>query len=306
MDRPAIETYELTKIYGNGVKALDKVSLKIEENSITSILGPNGAGKTTLLRILSTQLLPTSGRAYIYGYDVVKDASKIREFIAVVPQDGRPYLMVTPWDEIYFGARIRGFSRDEARKRTIEILKLLDLYEFRDTKIIKLSGGQRQKVLIGRTLVSDAAILFLDEPTIGLDPLSRRVIWKDIMKLKEEGKTIILTTHYMDEAEFLSDYVYIIHKGRILAEGSVDSLKASIKNDSLIYLESNGKSVSLPNRWEVRRIGNKYMVRSRNDEELIEIIQYAVKNKIKLYIKPTTLEDVFIDLVGEDYEKESG
>ena len=296
----AVYTINLTKIYGNGVEALRDVNIRIRENTITSILGPNGAGKTTLLRILSTQLQPTSGEAYVLGYNVVYEADRIRRHIAVVPQEGRPVLMVTPWDEIYFGARIRGFSRDEARRRTIEILKLLDLYDVKDRKIIKLSGGQKQKVLIGRTLVSDADILFLDEPTIGLDPISRRRIWSDIVKLRDMGKTILLTTHYMDEAEALSDYIYIIHEGRIIAGGRVDELKSLIDVPIIVYVEG-GDQLDIDNiGCEVSRIGNKLLLKPRDRVEALELVKYALEKGIRIEVRPPSLEDVFLSLVGGD------
>lgn len=299
----AVETRNLVKIYNGRVKALDSVNINIETGKITCLLGPNGAGKTTFLRVIATQLLPTSGEAYVLGYDVIKEAKKIRRHIAVVPQEGRPYFMVTPFDELYMGARILGFSRSEARDRALEILKKLDLYEVRFTKIIKLSGGQRQKVLLGRTLVSDADILFLDEPTLGLDPVSRRAIWNDILNLKREGKTILLTTHYMEEAETLADYLYIMNKGKVISEGRVGDIISSIGFDTAVYIMTDSSSAGEKlSQYEYEQVGNKFLVKVRDKNELYDIVRLAVENGYIITIKQPSLEDVFIKLVGE-YEE---
>ena len=299
MGKFAVETYKLSKIYRNGVQALRSVDINIEAGKITCLLGPNGAGKTTFLRIIATQLLPTSGEAYVLGYDVIKEADKIRKHIAVVPQEGRPYLMVTPFDELYMGARIRGFSRSEARARALTILKKLNLYEVRYTKIINLSGGQRQKVLLGRTLVSEADILFLDEPTIGLDPVSRRAIWNDILNLKKEGKTILLTTHYMEEAEALADYLYIINRGRVVSEGKVEDIISSIGVDTAVYIIADpisaGEKLS---NYRYEQVGNRFLVKVRNKNELYDLVRIALDNGYVITIKQPSLEDVFIKLVG--------
>ena len=303
----AVKTIELKKTYKNGVEALKGIDIEIRRNRITCLLGPNGAGKTTFLRIIATQLLPTSGEAYVLGYDVVEDAEEIRKHVAVVPQEGKPFNMVTPWDEIYFGARIRGFSRAEARRKTEEILKLLGIFEQRNTKILHLSGGQKQKVLIGRTLVSDADILFLDEPTIGLDPISRRIIWEDIIRLKESGKTILLTTHYMEEAEALADELYLINKGRLLTSGTVSSILSSIDMDTVVYIIGDDSVESSLDGWDYEKIGNKYLVKVEDRSDLYILVKMAVEKGYMITVRPPSLEDVFIKLVGGDvYEEKSG
>ncbi len=295
----AVETKRLVKVYRNGVRALDSVDIDIPMGRITCLLGPNGAGKTTFLRIIATQLLPTSGEAFVFGYDVIKEADEIRSRIAVVPQEGRPYLMVTPLDELYMGARIRGFSRDEARRRALDILRRLDLYEVRNQKIIRLSGGQRQKILLGRTLVSDADLLFLDEPTIGLDPVSRRSLWEDILNLKKMGKTILLTTHYMDEAEALADKLYIINKGRVVASGGVSDIISSVGLKTAVYIIADSPGVEEElSGYRFEHIGNKYLVYVEDRKDLFDLVKLAVENGYIITIKQPSLEDVFIKLVG--------
>ncbi len=295
----AVYTNKLVKVYSSGVRALDGVNIEIPRGKITCLLGPNGAGKTTFLRIIATQLLPTSGEAYVMGYDVVEEAERIRELIAVVPQEGRPYLMVTPFDELYMGARIRGFSREEARRKALDILRRLDLYEFKDQKIIKLSGGQRQKVLLGRTLVSDAEILFLDEPTIGLDPVSRRHLWNDILSLKDEGKTILITTHYMEEAEAIADYLYIIHRGKVIASGRVSDIISTLGYEMVVYMIADEwEAAEKLSRFRYEKIGNKYMIQVDDKKDLFDLVRIAVENGYVITIKQPSLEDVFVKLVG--------
>lgn len=299
----AVASRNLVKIYSNGVKALDRVSINIETGKIACLLGPNGAGKTTFLRIIATQLLPTSGEAYVLGYDVIGEANMIRKHIVVVPQEGRPYYMVTPFDELYMGARIKGFSRSDARARALDILKKLDLYDVRFTKIINLSGGQRQKVLLGRALVSDAEILFLDKPTIGLDPVIRRAIWTDIINLKKEGKTILLTTHYMEEAEALADYLYIINKGRVISKGMVPDIISSIGFDIAVYIIADSSSAREKlQQYDYEQVGNKFLVKVKDKNELYDLVRLALDNGFIITIKQPSLEDVFIKLVGEDEE----
>ncbi len=307
----AVVTRDLVKIYKGGVKALDGVSISVGEGEIACLLGPNGAGKTTLVRIIATQLLPTSGEAYVFGYNVIDESNKVRELISVSPQEGRVYLTTTPWDEVYFAARIRGFNRGEARRRTEEVLKRLDLWEYRNKKNLELSGGMRQKVYIGRVLVSDARLLILDEPTIGLDPIARRNLWRYIRELKNEGRTILLTTHYMEEAEELADRIYLINHGRILASGSLDevlsiigrkyviqldySIRETISDSDLEYICELGVYSVDPNAGRIR-------VEVEDPDKLLKLVKYAVDRNFTLTIKQPTLEDVFIKLVGREVE----
>lgn len=219
----AVESFNLNKIYKDSPKkALDDVSIILESGKISTILGRNGAGKTTFVRICSTQLLPTSGKINVFGNDVVSSPEKVRKIISIVPQEGRPLRALTPWDHIYNWLKIRGESTTFAKKQTSDVLNQLDLYFAKDIPVLNLSGGMKQKILIGMAMATETPLLFLDEPTIGLDPLSRRQVWSLIKDWKNKGRTIILTTHYMDEAELLSDHIFIIDKGRIISKGSYD------------------------------------------------------------------------------------
>lgn len=296
----AIVTENLTKIYGNGTKALDNVSVNIKDKGITCILGKNGAGKTTFLRIIGTQLFPTSGKFTVLGYDGIKEADKIREKIAVVPQEARTFNLYTPWDHVYYYALLRGMSRITAKQETKRVLEELGLYDIRNKMCFELSGGLRQRVLIAMALVSNAEIMLLDEPTIGLDPLARREVWSYIKKLPLMGHTILLTTHYLDEAELLADDIIIINNGKIILHGTPEELKKSITSKFTIILEGyNNKELKIE-KLEINKIeyGSKIMIHANDEEELLEIIKYAIKNKLKIQVYPTTLEDVFLKSVG--------
>ena len=296
-----VETYDLHKTYRNGVQALRGVSIKIREGEIHTLLGKNGAGKTTFIRIISTQLLPSSGEAYVYGYDVVREADEIRKKIVVVPQEGKTYNFTTPWHEVYFAAKIWGYRGDDARRRTREVLEQLELWEHKDKLCINLSGGLKQRVLLARALVTGADLLILDEPTIGVDPLGRRMIWDIIREMSGMGKTIILTTHYIDEAEELSDRITIIDEGRVVAGGSVDELLSMVKGKIRIYIYGDDVETRLT-EWKPYTLNGKWVIDVENEEDMIRVVREALKLKYRVILKPPDLEDVFIKLVGREYE----
>jgi len=296
----AIVTENLVKIYDDGTKALDNISVNIKSKGITCILGRNGAGKTTFLRIIGTQLLPTSGRFTILGYDGIKEANEIRRRIAVVPQEARTFNIYTPWDHVYYYALLRGMSRNTARTETSRVLEELGLYEVRNKMCFELSGGLRQRVLIAMALVSNAEIMLLDEPTIGLDPLVRREIWEYLRKLPSMGHTILLTTHYLDEAEVLADDIIIIDNGKLIAHGDLEQLKSSVKSRFTIILDGLKEEVPKIEDIEISKSanGSKLMIHINNESDLLKVVNYAIKHGLKIQIHPTTLEDVFLKLVG--------
>src|ERR671914_1984596 len=224
-----IEASGLTKSYkGSKHPALNDVSLSIESKQIFTMLGRNGAGKTTFVRICATQLMPTKGRIFVLGHDIVKYPDRVRNQISAIPQEGRPLRALTPWDHVYNWLQIRGDSKSEARDKTETMLRKLEIYGARDIPAMNLSGGMKQKILVAMAMATDAQLLFLDEPTIGLDPVSRRQVWTAIKDWKRKGGSILLTKHYMDEAEMLSDYIVIIDKGMIVAQGTIQELRRII------------------------------------------------------------------------------
>ena len=297
-----IEAYNLSKIYkGTHVPALDNISLKIEQGQIFTLLGRNGAGKTTFVRICATQLLPTSGTLKVLGYDVISQAENIRKFISVVPQEGRPLRALTPWDHVYNWLKIRGEEKYIAKIKTEKILERFELLKVKDKPAMNLSGGMKQKILVAMATAVDADLLFLDEPTIGLDPVSRRQVWNLMQDLKKEGKTILLTTHYMDEAEILSDKIVIIDNGKIVKEGNINDLRKIIPQN--IRMDISKKNIvdieKLKEYGNVVEIGTDIIRLFTFESSIGELSNLAIKNKMSFNISPITLDDIFVHLVGD-------
>ncbi len=296
----ALEAFRLTKIYRKSKQpALDGLDLEIRPGQIFTMLGRNGAGKTTFLRIASTQLLPSSGSVKVLGLDVVSQAKALRERIAITPQEAETMYPLTPRDHVLLNLRMRGMPKQEAKERAQKALDDLELSDVADMNSDWLSGGMKQRVIVAMVLGTDAELIFLDEPTIGLDPLNRRRVWDQLTRLKKDGKTIVLTTHYMDEAEALSDNLVIINKGKVVASGTPQSVKASVTKRSTrveVYdrftqneLERYGHVVLVAGRF--RLLTDSEGARSLGDE--------AVARQATIAMSPVTLDDVFVDIVGE-------
>jgi ABC-2 type transport system ATP-binding protein len=289
----AVSVAHLSKIYHGGTEALADVSFNISRGRVFCLLGRNGAGKTTLLRILATQLRPSAGTAAVLGYDVVSEAKAVRERIAVVPQEARPQMMTSPYDHIYYRCLISGRSRSDARARTKEILELLGLWEHRSKLAADLSGGLRQRIIIGMALTENPELLFLDEPTIGLDPVGRRMVWNLVRRMTENGTTVMLTTHYMDEAESLADSVGIMERGKTVFLGTVEEAKAVTGMKMRVLVEP-----LLANDNAKREL-----LTPNSNHEIMEIIERGLRENMKVTFKPPSLEDAFIRLVGESIEE---
>jgi ABC-2 type transport system ATP-binding protein len=270
-----IEARAIIKRYRNKTLALDKVSFTLDKK-ITSIIGRNGAGKTTLLRILSTQLMPSSGTALINDYDVVKEANKIRNIAVSIPQEAKPITFLSASNCVRLYLAARGMDNKKARAKADKAIKRVGLWKAREMPSDELSGGMKRKIFVAMALASDADVIFLDEPTTGLDPFSRIEIWSAIKAIKGQ---VVLTTHYMEEAQALSDEVLMMDKGRILAQGTVSELLKQFTG--LIRVESPRK---MPLAYKV---GNTW-------------VSYVKKSKAQSFIsegdiiKPITLDDLFI------------
>ncbi len=236
--QPIVETSGLRRTFkGKGkigsVEAVAGVDLTIAAGDIFGFLGPNGAGKTTTVRILSTLLPPTAGTARVAGFDVARQSRQVRERIGYVAQAGGSYRESTGREELVIQGRLFGMSKADAGKRAVEILEALDLAEAADRTCKTYSGGMRRRLNIGIGMVHRPAMLFLDEPTTGLDPQARARLWEEIRKLRETGTSVLLTTHYLEEADALCDRLAIIDHGKIVAEGSPAELKREIAGDVL-------------------------------------------------------------------------
>lgn len=302
-----IEVTELVKYYGNSrVPALDGLNLELDEGRIFTLLGRNGAGKTTFLRIATTQLLPTSGAISVFGLDVLREAKAVRRRIAIAPQEGRPLWTLNPKDHIVLALMLRGVSHSEAISRAKRVLETLELTEVRNVRSEDLSGGMKQRVLVAMAIACDAELIFLDEPTIGLDPVSRRKVWDELIRLKEEDdRTIVLTTHYMDEAEVLSDELAIIDRGKLLARGPPSDVREKHLSARVRIDVTNGFTAEeLEAYGKVLRAGN--LLRVLTDEtKARELSAEALRRKVAISISPVSLDDVFVELVGSQIDRDT-
>src|ERR687898_9526 len=296
----AISADGVSKRYkGLSQTALSNVSLSAESGQIYTLLGRNGAGKTTFVRICATQLLPTQGRIQVLGYDAIKEADKVRRLISIVPQEGRPLRALTPWDHVYNWLQIRGEKKQVAREKTELILQKLDLYDAKDRPAMNLSGGMKQKILVAMAMAVDAQLLFLDEPTIGLDPVSRRQVWSSIKEWKKEGKSILLTTHYMDEAAMLSDNIVIIDNGRVIAKGTIKELRTTIPQNTRVDIARDNIDTEIFKSFGSVIDSGADTIRIFTFESAIkELTELAIKKNLSFTVSPITLDDVFVSLVG--------
>jgi len=289
----------LSKVYPDGTKALDSVSFSVGDG-ITCIVGPNGAGKTTLVKIIATQLKCTDGKVKVLGYDVEKEKDEIRKRIAVVPQEGVPINELTPFEHVYYYLLARGMVRKSARENTEYALKKLGLWEIKDKLAINLSGGLRRRVLIAMALATKADLMLLDEPSVGLDPVSRKETWDLITDIIEkEGVKAIITTHYMEEAEALAKEVIIMNKGRLLAKGNPRELKKNLRFDKKVAVGKEIKRESLERFGKTASYGNLWLLYPDNLDFTIDAL---LSKKISIQIMPTSLEDVFMELIKDDTE----
>ncbi|HEC75725.1 MAG TPA: ABC transporter ATP-binding protein [Thermoplasmatales archaeon] len=302
----AIEVENLTKIYGD-LKAVDNISFKIKKGEIFAFLGPNGAGKTTTVEMIEGIRTPTSGRIKVLGYDIKKNMKYIKERIGVLPQEFTSFEKLTVRETIVYFSRLY-----KNRANIDEIIELIDLRDKENVMYYQLSGGLKQRVGVAISLVNNPDIVFLDEPTTGLDPKARRDVWHVIEGLKKQEKTVFLTTHYMEEAEYLADHIAIIHKGKIVAEGSLDEL---IKK----YGEKSILSIKGCRTEEVIRLLKKFGysdMEAKNGDVEIKISKGDAVMNILLHlkeeglyyreidIKNSDLEDVFLNLTGARLKEE--
>jgi len=299
----------LVKVF-NGLRAVDGISFEVKEGELFGLLGPNGAGKTTTLNMLATLIKPTSGKAFVCGFDVLKERDKVRKSIGMVFQEPALDSYLTGRENLEFHGMMYGLSRKKAKERTKEALKIVELEEFSDKLVQTYSGGMKRRLEIARALIHQPKVLFLDEPTLGLDAQTRRRIWEYIKKLnKERGVTIILTTHYMEEADFLSDRVAIIDFGKIVALDIPENLKNVLGGDVIsIEVENpeNAKNIFEKLPW-VKKLtqenGNFYLQVEKGEEKiplLMKIDEKEAGFKIKsINLRKPTLEDVFLYFTGK-------
>ncbi len=289
----------LTKIYGNSkTKALDGVSFSLPSQGIFVLIGRNGSGKTTLVRILATELEPTSGGVTINGIDAVKHARRLREKIAIVPQEARPIPWMTPMQTVTAYLLWRGFSYAEAKRRALLALGRLGLGEESNSMNRSLSGGMRRKVMVATVLSSEAEVIFLDEPTTGLDPISRREFQETLREIGKERFTF-LTTHYLEEAEQLADQIGVLDRGRLVRIGTLEDLRKSVNyNYSMRLLSRPAPPLPALEKGEVVT-GTDGNIRILTvEEEAFRISRELSKGGYKFTINPLSLDDIFFFLAS--------
>ncbi|MGB8000779.1 MAG: ATP-binding cassette domain-containing protein [Anaerobacillus sp.] len=310
----SISVHELVKTYKGDVKAVQGVSFEVAEGEFFAFLGPNGAGKSTTVQILTTLVKPTSGSIKIGGVEVSKEPERVRWNIGVALQETGIDPVLTGRELIEMQARLFGFSKKEAKTRAVELLTLVDLNDAADRACGKYSGGMRRRLDLALTLVHKPKILFLDEPTTGLDPSNRKAIWKEIKRLnKEEGTTIFLTTQYLEEADQLADRISIINQGEIVASGSAEELKRSLGFDAiqLVFddpVEAERASKVLVDVGEnIERSREEVTIYTENGTQLLsELVRKLDEHNLSprtLNVKPPSLDDVFINVTNEQKER---
>jgi ABC-2 type transport system ATP-binding protein len=292
----AISVADLSKTYPNGARALSDVNLSVRPGEIFCLLGPNGAGKTSMIRILATQLIPTTGRVTILGQDAIRNPEAIRGEMAIVPQEGRPGQDLNPWDYVYWYLRARGITAREAAARSETTLKEMGLWEIRKTLAAKLSGGLRRRILIAMAVATGAKILFLDEPTVGLDPEARVQTWDLIAKLRQQA-TVVLTTHLMDEVEALADRIGILAQGRLVALGTAKELNRFVPSQTKVVLSEGIDQRWLEARGEVVVRGRQLSVFPSSEAAAREIIDRAQAGGVGYAVSAIGLEDVYLRVV---------
>jgi ABC-2 type transport system ATP-binding protein len=306
---PAIEAVGLVKRFGDAT-AVDGVSLTVPTGSVYGVLGPNGAGKTTTVRMLATLLRPDGGQARIFGHDVVREPTAVRSLVGVTGQYASVDEDLTATENLMIFSRLLGLSRSDARRKSAELLEEFDLVEAATKPLKNFSGGMRRRLDLAASLIAHPPLLFLDEPTTGLDPRTRAQMWETIRRLVAEGSTVLLTTQYLDEADQLADRIAVIDRGKVIAEGTADELKASVGMSALqlklvdktrveqtrsLLTESLGVEVAITP--EAGRLTAPLTDPSVTPELLIRLREHGIAVDEITVSKPS-LDEVFLTITG--------
>jgi ABC-2 type transport system ATP-binding protein len=307
-----IRTERLTKVYPGGVRAVDELDLSVGAGEIFGLLGPNGAGKTTTGGMLTTRVIPTSGKAFVGDVDVVAHPVAAKQVIGVVPQTNTLDRSLSVWENLYFHGRFFGMSASVSRREADRLLEQFRLTDRAKVSVLTLSGGMAQRLMVARAIMHRPAILFLDEPTAGLDPQSRIALWDILGELHRDGQTILLTTHYMEEADLLCDRLAIIDHGKLLALDSPAALKQATGADTYVTVTATGDldALALVLSREVagvekaEQVEGKVRLKVRGTEGVLPAVVNAAEQGgftvTDLSITEPTLETVFIDLTGKE------
>ncbi len=280
----------LNKRYKGGVWASRDISMSLQPGETLGILGPNGAGKTTLIRQITTELIPTSGTIHVLGNDAVQEPNKVKSLLGIVPQEGTLFDYLTVYQHLNIFGKLRGYSGRDAARRAEELVEELRLTEHRDVAIKKISGGMRRRILVGIAALAHPPLMVLDEPTTGLDPQSRRDLWVQLRRYKKTKTSVIITTHYMEEAEQLCDRVGIILDGRLMALDTVANLRDSYSYEYKITYSANGSEDEFKTIY------------GADDQELMERVR-ALRGE-NFTLSRTSLEDVYLAITSGQLPKD--
>jgi ABC-2 type transport system ATP-binding protein len=312
-DREVIRTHQLTKVYaGTDFAAVDHLDLSVQAGEIFGLLGPNGAGKTTTAGMLTTRVIPTSGSAYVGGIDVVAHPALAKQLLGIVSQQNTLDRQLSVWENLYFHGRLFGISASESREIADRLLEQFQLAKWAKASVFALSGGMAQRLMMARAIFHRPAVLFLDEPTAGLDPQSRLALWEILRELNGEGQTVLLTTHYMEEADELCDRVAIMDHGKILALDTPEALKRSIGADTIVTVKADADPDALAARLSqelsevtrTRPVEGGVELHVRGAERLVPRLVAAAESGgfdvLDLSVAEPSLENVFISLTGKE------
>jgi ABC-2 type transport system ATP-binding protein len=310
--REVIRTVQLTKVYtGTDFAAVDKLDLSVAAGEIFGLLGPNGAGKTTTAGMLTTRVLPTSGSAYVGAIDVIAQPALAKQLIGTVSQTNTLDRQLTVWENLYYHGRLFGIPAVQSRRTADELLEQFQLSKWAKASVFALSGGMAQRLMVARAIFHRPAVLFLDEPTAGLDPQSRLALWEILGELNREGQTLLLTTHYMEEADQLCDRVAIMDHGKILALDTPAALKQTVGAEQIVTVKADGDGDALAERLasEIGEVTRRRVVEGgvelhvRGAERLVPRVVNAAESGgfevADLSVSEPSLEDVFINLTGK-------
>ncbi|HEY9204654.1 MAG TPA: ATP-binding cassette domain-containing protein [Candidatus Methanoperedens sp.] len=305
---PIIEIRSISKSYGDFV-AIDNVSLSIEKGTIFGLLGPNGAGKSTLIKVLSCQSKPSAGKAFISGLDVVSDKKEVLSIIGIVPQENSFYDDLTVNENLEYFGSLYGVSAIEIKKRSHKMLDMLQLSRKSNSRAGTLSGGMKTRLNIACALIHKPEVLILDEPSVGLDPVSRKALWDTIRSVNKEGTTILITTHYMEEADLLCDRILIMNRGKIVIEGTSEELKSKVGERIIRITSMSGDYQSVKSNIEslgeviscdIDEKGIKINLREELPfAQILEIFASSGEKIKNIESTRPSLEDVFIHAAGE-------
>ncbi len=305
---PAIEATGLVKRFGS-FTAVDGLDLRVQTGTVVSLLGPNGAGKTTMVRMLATLARPDAGRALVAGHDVLTEAEQVRNLISLTGQFAALDKYLTARENLILMARLRGRGRRSARAATEQLIERFDIGEFRDRLVKNLSGGQRRRVDLAASLIDPPQLLVLDEPTTGLDPRSRQVVWSTIRELVADGITLLLTTQYLEEADALADRVVLIDRGREVAAGTPAQLKAQVGQQRVDVVAAENSTLAgladaLGERFEISVSAEQRMISIAAPDEVADLARVAAAVRDsglpvdEVALRRPTLDDAFLALTG--------